>query len=122
MDADNHLAACGSVEAAVERARSAAGFSVKIEVECDGRATAERAVKSGADVVMLDNLSPKELHAEAAALRAAQPQGGYLIEASGGITRETIRDYFGPNVDVVSLGSITQGCPFVDFSLKIVKE
>ena len=116
---DNHLAACGSVEAAVGRARAAGGFSIKIEVECDGAVLAGRAVVAGADVVMLDNLAPAALHAAAAALRAAQPRQGYLIEASGGITPETLADYFGPDVDVISMGGITQGCSFVDFSLKI---
>jgi nicotinate-nucleotide pyrophosphorylase (carboxylating) len=119
---DNHLMACGSVPAAVSAARSVAGFSVKIEVECSDWEVAVEAVTSGADVVMLDNLSPSELLRQSAHLRKVQPQAGYLIEASGGITKETIADYMGPHVDVISLGSITQGCPFVDFSLKIVKE
>ena len=70
---------------------------------------------------MLDNLSGPALRREAAALRAALPGLRFLIEASGGVTATSLPSYLCPEVDVVSLGSITQGHPVVDFSLKIQK-
>jgi nicotinate-nucleotide pyrophosphorylase (carboxylating) len=98
------------------------GFASKIEVECGSAAEAAEAAGAGADVVMLDNLSGQALRREAAALRAMCPGRAFLIEASGGITAATLRDYLCPEVDVVSLGAVTQGHPVVDFSLKIQRQ
>ena len=68
---------------------------------------------------MLDNLAPAELHALASTLKKRYPH--VLLEASGGITRATVASYFHPSVDIISMGSITQGVQTVDFSLKILK-
>ncbi len=119
---DNHVAAHGSIAAAVARAREAAGFAVKIEVECGGAAEGAEAAEAGADVVMLDNLSGERLWTEARALRQAVPHRRFLIEASGGITAATLPLFLCPDVDVISLGSVTQGHAVVDFSLKIQKK
>jgi nicotinate-nucleotide pyrophosphorylase (carboxylating) len=70
---DNHIAATGSIPAAVTAARALCGFSVKIEVECSCAADALAAAGAGADVVMLDNLQPQVLAAEAAAVKAKFP-------------------------------------------------
>uniref|UniRef100_A0A672G8E6 Quinolinate phosphoribosyl transferase C-terminal domain-containing protein n=1 Tax=Salarias fasciatus TaxID=181472 RepID=A0A672G8E6_SALFA len=104
---------------AVSAARSVCGFSSKIEVECGSAEEGREAAGAGADVVMLDNLQPQELHAAARTLKDQFP--ALLIEASGGVTPENLALYFSPHVDVVSLGCITQGCPVADFSLKIQK-
>ncbi|CAM9441020.1 unnamed protein product [Phaeothamnion confervicola] len=115
---DNHIAAAGSIPAAVALARRAAGFSMKIEVETSNYEDAVAAAGAGADIVMLDNFAPLELKEVARQLKATFPN--VLIEASGGITTETMHEYFDPAVDIVSRGSLTQGYPCLDFSLKIV--
>jgi len=114
---DNHVWSTGSISNAVKKARAVGGFSLKIEVECRNTEEAEEAILSGADVVMLDNLQPPQLKEAAKGLKAKHPH--VLIEASGGVTLETLADYFSPDVDVISMGSLTQGVPHVDFSLKV---
>ncbi|XP_069577817.1 nicotinate-nucleotide pyrophosphorylase [carboxylating]-like isoform X1 [Brachyistius frenatus] len=116
---DNHVWASGSITEAVKAARSVCGFSSKIEVECRSTAEGREAAGGGADIVMLDNFHPQELHAAARALKDEFP--ALLIEASGGVTPENLALYFSPHVDIISLGCITQGCPVVDFSLKVQK-
>ncbi|XP_027132021.1 nicotinate-nucleotide pyrophosphorylase [carboxylating]-like, partial [Larimichthys crocea] len=104
---------------AVKAARSVCGFSSKIEVECHSAEEGREAAGAGANIVMLDNIQPQELHVAARALKEKFPT--LLIEASGGVTPENIAMYFSPHVDIISLGCITQGCPVVDFSLKVQK-
>ncbi|KAM8842761.1 nicotinate-nucleotide pyrophosphorylase [carboxylating]-like [Synchiropus picturatus] len=116
---DNHVWASGSITKAVRAARSACGFSSKIEVECGTVEEGREAATAGADIVMLDNFHSQELQAAARALKQEFPS--LLLEASGGITHENVTSYFSPHVDIVSLGCITQGCPVVDFSLKVQK-
>ncbi|XP_047435392.1 nicotinate-nucleotide pyrophosphorylase [carboxylating]-like [Mugil cephalus] len=116
---DNHVWASGSIAEAVEAARSVCGFSSKIEVECRSAEEGRQAAGAGADIIMLDNFQPQELHVAASALKEEFPN--VLIEASGGVTPENLATYFSPHVDVISLGCITQGCPVVDFSLKVQK-
>ena len=117
---DNHIWSIGSISHAVQAARKTGGFSTKIEVECRSIAEAREAAKSGADIVMLDNFSPGSLHSSAMILKQEFPY--LIIEASGGINEENITKYFGSDIDVISLGSLTQGYSCVDFSLKIQKE
>ena len=114
---DNHIWSAGSITAAVHKARAVAGFSIKIEVECQSVAEAIEAGRAGADVVMLDNFTPDTIHAAAAEVKAACPH--VLLEASGGITEETMARFLGPHIDVVSRGGLTHGYDCIDFSLKI---
>ncbi|KAJ8002031.1 hypothetical protein DPEC_G00175580 [Dallia pectoralis] len=116
---DNHIWASGSITQAVRDARSVCGFSSKIEVECGSREEASEAALAGADVLMLDNFKPQEFHAAARVLKEEFPT--VLIEASGGVTTESLSEYLSPDVDIISLGCVTQGCPVVDFSLKVQK-
>ncbi|KAG7398924.1 hypothetical protein PHYBOEH_010142 [Phytophthora boehmeriae] len=116
---DNHVWAAGSITKAVHKAKQAAGFSMKIEVECRRLEEAQEAAIAGADIVMLDNFEPEQLKATAAELKSQFPH--VLIEASGGITPETLGQYVSPHVDIVSQGKLTQGYPCLDFSLKIQK-
>uniref|UniRef100_W5M4E2 Nicotinate-nucleotide pyrophosphorylase [carboxylating] n=1 Tax=Lepisosteus oculatus TaxID=7918 RepID=W5M4E2_LEPOC len=111
------LWACGSVTRAVRDARAVCGFSSKIEVECGSEEEGREAALAGADIVMLDNFKPQALHAAARSLKQQFPL--LLIEASGGVTPDSLSQFLSPNVDVISLGCITQGCPVVDFSLKV---
>lgn len=117
---DNHIWAAGDVGRAVKRAREVGGFSIKIEVECRSVAEATEAVEAGADIVMLDNFEPEALSKASQALKATHPH--LTIEASGGVREETLPLYCLPSVDVVSLGSLTQGYAAVNFSLKVLKE
>jgi nicotinate-nucleotide pyrophosphorylase (carboxylating) len=116
---DNHIWSTGSITKAVRSAKQAAGFSSKIEVECQSKADAVEAATAGCDIVMLDNFTPAQLKQDAAQLKEQFPH--LLIEASGGITIDTIDDYLSPHVDIISQGSLTQGYPCLDYSLKIEK-
>jgi nicotinate-nucleotide pyrophosphorylase (carboxylating) len=90
---------------------------MKVEVECQSQEEAEQALEAGADVVMLDNFDPEKLKKVAKNLKQKFPHS--LIEASGGVTLETLANYFSEDVDIISMGNLTQGVPHVDFSLKI---
>lgn len=117
---DNHIWTAGSVKRAVQDARKVGGFSIKIEVECRSIEEAREAATAGADVVMLDNFEPEALHKTAAVLKQEFPY--LLIEGSGGVRMDNVTHYFGPHVDVISMGSLTQGYETVNFSLKVLKE
>jgi nicotinate-nucleotide pyrophosphorylase (carboxylating) len=114
---DNHVWAVGSITNAVKCARRACGFSSKIEVEARTLEEALEAASAGADVVMLDNYSPADLTVDARKLKETYPS--VLVEASGGITETNIREFMLPEVDVISMGCLTQGYKCLDFSLKL---
>ena len=116
---DNHIWSAGSIAGAVAKAREAAGFTSKIEVEARSLEEGLEAAGAGADIVMLDNFQPEGLKAAAAKLKEAFPH--VVVEASGGITLETMPQYFSPSVDVISSGKLTQGYACLDFSLKIAR-
>jgi len=117
---DNHIWSHGSITKAVQKARSACGFSSKIEVECQSLEEAVEAANAGAEIVMLDNFDPEDLKRDAKVLKEKFPH--LTIEASGGITETTISSYVCPHVDVVSMGKLTQGYPCLDFSLKVQRQ
>ncbi|KAI9140524.1 Quinolinate phosphoribosyl transferase [Paraphysoderma sedebokerense] len=118
---DNHIWSTGSITTAIKKARSVGGFALKIEVECRSEAEANEAIEAGADIVMLDNFSPADLKKVSKSLKERYGRKGFLLEASGGITEDTIVNYFCEDIDILSLGSVTQSVPHVDFSLKIKK-
>lgn len=118
---DNHIALAGSVEKAVERARKHASFSKKIEVEVTKTEEVLAAVRAGADIVMLDNFSPKQIEKAMTLLKREKYYGKVLVEASGGITAENIMRFASTGVDIVSLGEITQSSKALDMSLEIKK-
>ncbi|XP_008822203.1 nicotinate-nucleotide pyrophosphorylase [carboxylating] isoform X1 [Nannospalax galili] len=120
MVKDNHVVAAGGVETAVQRARQAADFALKVEVECSTLQEALRAAEAGADLVLLDNFKPEELHPTAAALKARFPS--LAVEASGGITLSNLPRFCGTHIDIISLGMLTQAAPALDFSLKLFAE
>lgn len=117
---DNHIWTSGSISQAVKDARTVGGFSSKVEVECRSLEDAEEAANAGSDVVMLDNFKPKALQDAASVIKSKYNKT--LVEASGGITEDTLVDYLLPEIDVVSLSRLTQGYDTVDFSLKIRKD
>jgi nicotinate-nucleotide pyrophosphorylase (carboxylating) len=110
----------GSIAAAVAKPWGVSGFSQKIEVECRSLDKALEAAGAGADVVMLDNFVPERMRVGevAGALKRRYPH--VTVEASGGITMETITGYFSEYVDVIIQGKLTKGYDCLDFSLKSV--
>jgi len=109
---DNHIAACGSVGEAVRRARAAAGHLTKVEVEIDGLDQLEAALEHRPDVVMLDNFSLADL-AEAVRRTA----GRAILEASGGVTLDSVRAIAETGVDVISVGALTHSASVLDIGL-----
>jgi nicotinate-nucleotide pyrophosphorylase (carboxylating) len=118
---DNHIALAGTVEKAVEKAKKHASFSKKIEVEVTKAEEVLAAVRAGADIVMLDNFSPKQIEKAIEFLKREKCYGKVLVEASGGITSENIMRFASAGVDIVSLGEITQSPKALDMSLEIKK-
>ena len=116
---DNHIWSAGSIDAAVRKARAAAGFSTKIEVECQNLKEACEACGAGADIIMLDNYEPVDLKKDARLLKEERGFSHVTIEASGGINFDTMCDYVSDHVDVISRGDLTQGYACLDYSLKI---
>ncbi len=118
---DNHLAIVGNVEDAVKKAKTNASFTKKIEVEVTKAEDAVKAAKAGADIVMLDNFSPKQAK-EASEILAKSGFGDVLLEVSGGITGENLLEYAAAQVDIISLGELTHSVKALDISLEILKE
>lgn len=112
MIKDNHIAVCGSISAAVERARKKLPVLTKLEVECDRLEQVEEAVKAGADVIMFDNMSVADMKTAVGLIA-----GRAKTEASGGIRFETIRPIAETGVDYISTSKITQSAPAVDIGL-----
>jgi nicotinate-nucleotide pyrophosphorylase (carboxylating) len=118
---DNHIAVAGSIEVAVKRAKEVGSFTKKIEVEVSSAEDALAAAKAGADIIMLDNFSPKQVEKAVSRLEEAAFSGKVLIEASGGITAENILEFASKQVDIVSLGELTHSAKTLDLSLEITK-
>ena len=110
---DNHIGAAGSVERAVMLAREYAPFVRKIEVEVENLDMCRRAVEAGADIIMLDNMTPEQMK-EAVALIG----GRAVTECSGNVTKENIARIIDTGVDFVSSGALTHSAPILDLSLK----
>ncbi|WP_428699865.1 carboxylating nicotinate-nucleotide diphosphorylase [Stappia sp.] len=112
---DNHIAVAGGVRAAIDAARAFAGHLVKVEVEVDTLDQLREALTARPDVVMLDNMEPGMLR-EAVSIAG----GAVLLEASGGITLETVAGVAETGVDLISVGWITHSAPVLDLGLDIV--
>ncbi|HEY4301491.1 MAG TPA: carboxylating nicotinate-nucleotide diphosphorylase [Candidatus Didemnitutus sp.] len=111
---DNHIAAAGSLEAAVARCRAAAPHTARIEVEADSLPQVREACRARADVILLDNMSPVQIDA---AVRIVA--GRALVEVSGGVRLETVRQLARPGVHVISAGALTHSAPAADLSLAL---
>jgi nicotinate-nucleotide pyrophosphorylase (carboxylating) len=112
---DNHIAARGSVRAAVEAAKAHAPHSLRIEVEVTNLGELDEALAAGADIILLDNMTPAQV--EVAAARAHGR--GVPVEVSGGVTLATIADYARAGADLISVGAITHSAPAVDIGLDV---
>lgn len=112
MIKDNHIAASGSITGAVKAARAALGHVVKIEVEADRLDQVKEALKAGADIIMLDNMSINDMN------KAVDLVGGRaVLEASGNVTVETVRAIAETGVDIISSGWITHSAPALDLGM-----
>jgi len=118
---DNHLKIAGGVKEALEKVRSVASFYKKVEVEAKTVKQAIEAAKSGADIVMLDNMTLKEASATMKALAGLNLGGRVLIEISGGVTQEKLLEYAKLKPDVISLGLLTHSVRAIDVSLEVVE-
>lgn len=118
MIKDNHIVASGGITRAIERARAHAPHTSRVEVEVTSLEELAEAVRAGADIIMLDNFST-ELTAKAVeAVRGVVPRP--VLEASGGITLDRIRELAGAGVDVISVGALTHSAKAADISLDFV--
>lgn len=110
---DNHIGAAGSVEKAVKMAKEYAPFVRKIEVEVENLDMVREAVDAGADIIMLDNMSPEDMKE---AIRIID--GRAETECSGNVTKENIDRLTSLGVDYISSGALTHSAPVLDISLK----
>ncbi|MEH6664306.1 MAG: carboxylating nicotinate-nucleotide diphosphorylase [Brevundimonas sp.] len=109
---DNHIAVCGGVGEAIRRARAHAGHLMKIEVEVDGLHQLDEALAERPDVIMLDNFSLADLRTA-----VARAKGQAVLEASGGVSLQTVRAIAETGVDVISVGALTHSAPSLDVGL-----
>lgn len=110
---DNHIGAAGSVTKAVEMAKAYAPFVRKIEVETENLDMVKEAVEAGADIIMLDNMSPEEMKQAIELI-----DGRAETECSGNVTKENIEKLVSLGVDYISSGALTHSAPILDISLK----
>ncbi len=110
---ENHIAAAGSVSAAMRAATRIAPASVWIQIEVESFAQLEEAIAAGATMILLDNMSPEQMR-DAVGIAA----GRAVLEASGGITLDNVRAIAETGVDRISIGSLTKDIRAVDLSMR----
>ena len=111
---DNHIAAAGSIKEALLRARTFAPHTFRLEVECETLAQVQEAYKNGATAILLDNMSLTEMRRARAIV-----SDSVVLEASGGITLETVRPIAETGVDLISVGALTHSPKAADLSMRI---
>ncbi len=117
---DNHIAACGSVAAAVIRAKDNAPHTLKVEVEVTGIPELQEAIDAGADAALLDNMNVGQLAEAVKFARSKRPE--MVLEASGGVNLENVHQIAETGVDIISSGALTHSAPASDLSLRIVQD
>ena len=115
---ENHIMACGGITQAVTQAHQIAPGK-PVEVEVENMQQLEEAINAGADIIMLDNFSPAQMK-DAVAYNKSHTNGRVKLEASGGITDATLRDYAETGVDFISIGALTKDCKAVDLSMRLI--
>lgn len=110
---DNHIAAAGSIEKAVKSARSYTSFMKKIEVEVENMDMVKEAVAADADIIMLDNMNREDMKSAIDYIA-----GRAVVELSGNVSFENIKDYGDLGADIISSGSLTHSSPILDLSMK----
>jgi len=111
---DNHIAACGGITASVDRIRSKISHLVKIEVEVSTLDEVKEAIAAGADVIMLDNMSIKQIKKSVALIG-----GRAIVEISGGVTKDNFLRLADIGVDLISVGAFTHSARSMDISMRI---
>jgi nicotinate-nucleotide pyrophosphorylase (carboxylating) len=114
---DNHIAVCGGVGAAVRQARSRASALLRVEVECTTLAEVHEAIEAQADIILLDNMTTAQMK-EAVHL----VKGRALLEASGNMSVERVREVAETGVDFISVGALTHSAPAADLSMAVTTE
>jgi nicotinate-nucleotide pyrophosphorylase (carboxylating) len=114
---DNHISVAGSISGAVEMARRNAPHLIKVEVEVEDIEGARDALNAGADAVLLDNMTYEEMKKAVKFLK-----GKVLVEASGGITLENVKEVAETGVDFISVGALTHSPSAADLSLEMAKD
>jgi len=114
---DNHIAAAGGVLKAIGSIRANAPHTLKIEVEVKDFDELEEALEGKADIIMLDNMAPKEMRRAVKLIR--EKREDTIIEASGNVNLDTLEDICKTGIDVVSVGALTHSAPAIDFSLEL---
>ena len=113
---DNHIAACGSIKEALKRAGRMSHHNLRPEIEVSDLSELMEAMESGAEAVLLDNFTPLALKEAVKIARETRP--GMILEASGGITLNNVREYAETGVDLISVGALTHSAGSVDLSLE----
>lgn len=116
MIKDNHIAAAGSITAAVKKIKDVIGHTPKVEVETTTLDEVKEALTAGADIIMLDNMTPEQI-----AVCKKEIAGRAIIEVSGGVNKTNLEAYCAVRPDVISMGALTHSVPAKDLSLKIVQ-
>jgi nicotinate-nucleotide pyrophosphorylase (carboxylating) len=116
---DNHIAAAGGISKAVNTLRNRVPHTLRIEVEVKNRKELEEAIESKADIIMLDNMSCEEMTQSVKLIRE-KAQNSCKIEASGGVSLESLEDICKTGVDLISSGAITNSAKAIDFSLDFI--
>lgn len=117
---DNHLAVTTSIQSAITNARLKAGKNMMIECEVSNTKSSIEAIKSGTDIIMLDNFTPEMAQKTISYLRKSGLREKVLIEISGGVNISNIKDYALALPDMISIGSLTHSSNSIDFSMKNV--
>ena len=116
---NNHITAVGGVHEAVSAAKDAVSFSKKISCEARTLQETEEAISAGADIVLLDNFSPQDIGGLIEVLKSKGVRGNILLEVSGGVNEENVREYARNEIDVISSGSLTHSYDSVDFNMRL---
>jgi len=116
---DNHLELAGSITETVRKAKAKVSFTKKIEVEATSPNQAVEAAHAGADIILLDNMTPQEVKKSLDLLETKNLRGHLMVEVSGGITRDNLVSYAKTGADVISVGSITHSSKAIDMSLEL---
>ena len=116
---DNHHAVTSSIRRSILKAKLKAGKNIMIECEVSDKKSSVEAIKSGADIIMLDNFSPQEAQKTISYLKRSGLREKILVEISGGVNISNIKDYATALPDMISVGSLTHSSQSIDFSMEI---
>lgn len=111
---DNHIASCGSIQQAVKQVRERAPHTLKIEVESDTLDQVKECLACGVEIIMLDNMDIEQMKEAVQLIK-----GRALVEASGGITLDNIRNVAETGVNLISIGALTHSAPACDISMEL---